>query len=432
MSKLAISRAKVDASAQVLGGVYIFLVTSTRMALKQLVRHKMRSFLTILGILIGVSGVMTIVSLGEGMRKYFNDAMASQASADLIYIMPDAPVRNGIWDTGVKAFKNRDLEMIKNSEYVISAIGGHIDYGAIIKHGWRSEQTLLSMSPHAHFEIDGLKLKRGRFYTSAEERGRATVAVVGHDVGDLVYEKNEEVLGSTLQVNNVRFTVIGILEGRSSLDGGQVNKAIYIPLETGQERILKSKDIYWIAAQVRSSKELALAKEDIAAKLRASRRIRSGADDDFEITTPDDWADFANNFVNTLIIVFGVVAVIALLVGGIGVMNIMLVSVKERTREIGLRKALGATSGAITWQFLVESTTLTLVGGMIGLAIGYGMGGVATLVMNALWKIAWVPAIPASWVLAVMLCSVGIGLVFGVYPAWRAGKLDPIIALHYE
>jgi len=106
--------------------------------------------------------------------------------------------------------------------------------------------------------------------------------------------------------------------------------------------------------------------------------------------------------------------------------------VKERTREIGLRKALGATSGAITWQFLVESTTLTLVGGMIGLAIGYGMGAIATLVMNSLWKITWVPAIPASWVFAVMLSSIGIGLVFGVYPAWRAGRLDPIIALHYE
>ena len=143
-------------------------------------------------------------------------------------------------------------------------------------------------------------------------------------------------------------------------------------------------------------------------------------------------ATFANSFVNTLIIVFGVVAVIALLVGGIGVMNIMLVSVKERTREIGLRKALGATSGAITWQFLVEAITLTLVGGIIGLAIGYGMGGVATLVMSAMWKISWVPAIPLSWVISVMICSVGIGLVFGVYPAWRAGKLDPIIALRYE
>ncbi len=217
------------------------------------------------------------------------------------------------------------------------------------------------------------------------------------------------------------------------MEGGeQSNKMIFMPLETGQDRITGNDEIYWVAAQVKQSSMLLAAKEDVAYRLRASRRIRSASKDDFKISTPDDWAEFANSFVNTLIMVFGVVAVIALIVGGIGVMNIMLVSVRERTREIGLRKALGATSLFIAWQFLVESMTLTLVGGMIGLLFGYGLGGVATLIMKLTLKVSWAPSVPVPWIISVMLTSIGLGIAFGVYPAWRAGQLDPIVALRYE
>src|SRR5690606_6001777 len=141
---------------------------------------------------------------------------------------------------------------------------------------------------------------------------------------------------------------------------------------------------------------------------------------------------FANTFVNSLIMVFGVIALIALVVGGIGVMNIMLVSVQERTREIGLRKALGATSGTIAIQFLVESVTLTLVGGMLGIAIGYAQGGVVSIIMKNALDVSWQPSVPLQWVVIVGVAMLAMGLGFGVYPAWRAGQLDPIIALRYE
>ncbi|MCH7472120.1 ABC transporter permease [bacterium] len=416
-----------------MSSLYVFLWACFRMALKQLARHKMRSFLTMLGILIGVGGVMTIVSLGEGLRGFFMDVMATQASADLVYIMPDVPMEPGQVARLERPFKNRDVDMVRSSEYVTSAIGGHIISDVTIKHGWRSERVMCQLVAHGYFPIDNWKLERGRYYTTAEERGRALVCVVGSEVKDAVYEEGERILDSRLAINGVQYRVIGELAGRSPLEGGSdANKMVFVPLETGQDRLTGTDDIYWMAVKVRSSSELSEAKEDIAARLRASRRIRSGKDDDFTITTPEDWAKFANGFVNTLITVFGVVAVIALFVGGIGVMNIMLVSVNERTREIGLRKALGATAGFITWQFLVEAMTLTAVGGLLGLLLGYALGAGVSLLMKSLWDIFWVPRIPLAWFFVVVGTTTAIGLIFGVYPAWRAGRLDPIVALRTE
>jgi putative ABC transport system permease protein len=281
--------------------------------------------------------------------------------------------------------------------------------------------------------MNGMVVERGREYTTAEERAAATVAIVGPKLVEELYEAYEEPLGSSITINDVRFTVIGVLKSRSAMENGQeANKGVMIPLQTHQKRLIGNDDVFWMAAKVRDMDELAAAKEDVTVRLRQTRRIRSGADEDFKISTPEDWANFANTFINTLIMVFGVVAVIALAVGGIGVMNIMLVSVRERTREIGLRKALGATPGNITWQFLIEAITLTVSGGVLGMLLGWMLGGAVALVMKAAWDIFWVPMVPLPWVFAVMCTSIGIGLVFGVWPAYRAGQLDPIVALRYQ
>lgn len=406
---------------------------SLRLALKQLVRHKVRSFLTMLGLFIGVGGVVAIVSLGEGLRGFFNQSMAAQASADLIYIMPDAPFEPGGFQSFEKGFRNRDLELIRKSEYVKSAIAGHMLRRSLLKHGWRSARVDCNLVSHYYFPMENWEVERGRMYTSPEEHGSRNVVVVGADIHGLLYDEGEQLLGSFLTINGIRFEVIGEMKSRSAMEGGQTgNRMIHIPLQTGQDRLLGKDELWWIAAKAISSEQLDSAKEDIAARLRASRRIRAGKDDDFSITTPDDFAEFGNTFVNTLITVFGVVAVIALVVGGIGVMNIMLVSVKERTREIGLRKALGATSAQITWQFLVEAVTLTIFGGLGGLLCGYGLGGGVALLMKATLDVFWMPQIPLNWMIAVLVTSLVIGLTFGVYPAWRAGKLDPINALRYE
>jgi putative ABC transport system permease protein len=303
----------------------------------------------------------------------------------------------------------------------------------VVKHGWRSAQVQCGIAPKEYFPLENWVIDEGRLWNKAEERGGAMVCVVGSGIGDEVYADGEQVLSSQLYIKGQRFKVIGTLEERSALmGGGQANTMVFVPVKTGQSRLQGDDDLYWIMVRVNNSSRLEMAKEDISSRLRASRRIRSGADDDFTISSTEDWADFTNQFVSTLIIVFGVVAVIALVVGGIGVMNIMLVNVKERTREIGLRKALGATAGEITWQFLVEAMTLTVLGGLIGLGSGYLLGLSVATVMKFTLDVFWWPTVPATWIGAVLGTSIGLGLVFGVYPAYRAGKLDPIIALRYE
>jgi putative ABC transport system permease protein len=416
-----------------MSSLYIFLWTSVKIALRQLLRHKVRSMLTMLGIIIGVGGVVAIVSLGEGLRSLFMRNIASQSATDIVYVMPDTPMRHGMWVPTQKPFRNRDVEMILTSEYVASVVAGNLLEGAIVKHGWRSERVLCQIVPHEYFPVDQWKLGRGRYYTTPEEHGRASLCVVGSDIPKDLFDEGEDALGSDLTINGVRFTVIGIMKSRTAMEGGQQsNTMVFVPLQTGQARLTGNDDIFWMAIKLREGASILQAKDDIGARLRASRRIRSGADDDFKISTTEDWAKFANKIVNTLIMVLGIVAVIALIVGGIGVMNIMLVSVRERTREIGLRKALGATSAYITWQFLVEATTLTVVGGLGGLVLGYAMGGGVALLMKAAWDFGWVPQVPASWIIIVFLTCIGLGLAFGVYPAYRAGQLDPINALRYE
>jgi putative ABC transport system permease protein len=413
--------------------MYAFLFTCIRLALRQLLRHKVRSFLTMLGILIGVGSVVAIVSLGEGLRGMFMGQIANQATADMLYVMPDAPMQpGGHVPRGIKPFKNRDVSMIKTSDYVAQAYGMHM-MDVVVKHGWRSETVQCAIGPKEYFATEKWVIERGRMVTETEERGGAMVCIIGSDIQDKVYEKGEDALGSFLNINGQRFKVIATLEKRSAMmGGGQANSMVFVPVRTGQTRLQGSDDLFWIMVRVKDSTKLETAKEDVSSRLRASRRIRSGADDDFQISSTEDWAKFTNQFVSTLIMVFGVVAVIALVVGGIGVMNIMLVNVKERTREIGLRKALGATSGEITWQFLVESMTLTLVGGLLGTGSGYLLGLIVAVVMKAMWDVFWWPSVPFVWIAAVLGTCIGIGLVFGVYPAYRAGGLDPIVALRYE
>lgn len=410
-----------------------FFASVFRLALRQVMKHKVRSFLTILGILIGVGGVVTIVSLGEGLREVFKGNMASMATGDVIFVMPDAPMEPGRVPTGIELFKKRDVDSIKESELVTGVIGGNIKNSALVKHGWRSANLMVYGSPWNYFPMDNLEIDYGRLYSRAEEEGRAMVCVVGADIKKELYDPQEQIIGSFLTVEGSRYRVVGVLKSKSAMTGGgQFNKSIHIPMKTAAARLFGNDDIFWMSVKVREGTDLLVAEEDIAARLRASRRIKTGADDDFALTTPDDWADFANSFVNSLIMVFGVIALIALVVGGIGVMNIMLVSVQERTREIGLRKALGATSGTIAVQFLVESVTLTIVGGLLGIAIGYAQGGLVSILMRNALDVSWQPSVPISWVFIVLAAMLAMGLGFGVYPAWRAGQLDPIIALRYE
>lgn len=411
--------------------MYTYLVTTARLALLELAHHRGRSFLTSLGILIGVACVVVIVSVGEGLNEYFETQIVTQATADLVFVMPDVPLRIGQQTFPVaRSFRQRDLEAVGSSEYVQAVFGGAMDYAASVKHGWRSTNVLLIAAPAEFLPVNNNTIASGRNYTLAEERSASAVAVIGPEVITELYEPHETVLGSQLRIGNQRFKVIGVLESRSAMENGhEVNLGVYIPLATGQHRVWGTHDMSWLFAKVRSREDLESAKEDIAARLRQSRRIRSGADDDFSITTMQDWARFASGFVKALIVVFGVVAIIALIVEAIGVMNVMLVAVKERTREIGLRKALGATSGQVAWQFLIESQTLTLLGGLAGLGLGWLTSLGLLKASDEVWNVYWTPEVPGEWLLLLAVICLTVGLVSGVYPAWKASRLEPVQAM---
>ncbi|MCC7479711.1 ABC transporter permease [bacterium] len=398
-----------------------------------MLRHKMRSFLTMLGIMIGIASVMTIVSLGEGLRSFFVDFMATAASPDIVYVMPDMPLRPGKIDPAVKRFRNRDLEAVRSSSLVKSAVGGNYKEDALIRHGWRSASLNLVTEPHGFFRMEHLEAVEGRLYTDAEEQAAASVCVLGADVPGEIFGPGEPVLGATITVEGARLRVLGILNSRSALTAGaEHNRAVYVPLRTAQKRIFGSDELLWMAIQVQSIETMEAAKDDVTRLLRASRHIRSGADDDFKLYTAEDWTSFLSSYLNALMYTLASVAVLALLIGGIGVMNIMLVVVRERTHEIGLRKALGATRANITMQFLIEAMTLTLAGGALGIAAGYGLGSLTSMVMSERFDIYWSPDIPPFWIGLTLLVSAVVGLAFGVYPASRAGALDPIQALHHD
>ena len=231
-----------------------FLLSVFRLALRQVFKHKVRSFLTILGILIGVGGVVTIVSLGEGLREVFKGNMANMASGDVMFVMPDAPMEPGRVPEGVKLFKGRDVDAIKESEYVVGVIGGNIRNSALVKHGWRSANLMIYGSPWNYFPIDNLEIDYGRLYTRGEEMGRAMVCVVGADIKTELYDEQESIIGSFLTVEGARYRVVGVLKSKSAMDGGgQFNKSIHIPMETAAARLFGNDDIYWMAIKIHDS-----------------------------------------------------------------------------------------------------------------------------------------------------------------------------------
>jgi putative ABC transport system permease protein len=413
--------------------LYILFIASVRIALQHLVRHKVRSFLTLLGILIGIGAVVAIASLGEGLKQFFAMSIGNTAAPDMLFVMPNIPITPGRITTLAKPFKERDVQALKATPYVADVIGGNIMENALIKHGWRSDRVLLANVDIGYFKMDRLEPGDGRLFTPAEVHNSAMVAVLGGEVHDMVYAAGERAVGSTIDIEGNRFTVVGELKSVSALEGGvQENKAVYIPLTTGQHRIFGTEDLYWMAVRVRDSSQLDAAKQAAASALRRSRRIRSGKDDDFVIASPEDYANFINGYLAKLVAVLGVVAVISLLVGGVGVMNIMLVSVAERTHEIGLRKAVGATALEILVQFLIEAMTLTTVGGLLGIGGGLALANAVGALLEASFHFSWTPQVPLDWIGIVYASSLLLGLIFGVYPAVRAARLDPIAAMHAE
>ncbi len=407
-----------------------------RIAMRALAANKLRSVLTMLGIIIGVGAVIALMSIGRGVEKYVTDQFAGLGS-NLLFIAPgsldDGPPR--LNRTQPKALTVGDLSAITDSGRVPEVRSAAAEYATFATVGRDGKDLSVSVSAvTANFpDVRAWNPTIGQFFTQTDFDERQRVVLLGQDVYAELFPGEEYPVDQTVQINGVNFRVIGVMESRGGGPGGNQDNAVFLPLSTAQDRLFRQKtvsgeyEVSVIYASVADANEMDAAQEQLAALLRERRNIKYLDQDDFAIISQNDLISVFGDILGALTIFLGAIAAISLLVGGIGIMNIMLVSVTERTREIGLRKAVGAKRADVLIQFLIEAITLAVVGGIIGVILGWAMAFGVSTAFDAFDAVVGVDAVLTS-----LLFSMAVGLFFGIYPAFRASRLNPIDALRYE
>jgi putative ABC transport system permease protein len=410
---------------------------SVKMALDTLRTNKLRSGLTILGIVIGVTTVITISSVINGLNNRVQDWVSSLGSNVIwVFHMPIIGVRPTVEMLARKKLTPDDVLAMRTLPHVVAADGGYQHVKAQFRvgdvsvkyNGKKVAGTVLQGDSPQVAEVTDLTLREGRIFTDDEDRRASHVVVIGHDTWEELFG-DQQAVGKEVAIESGLYTVIGVLEKRKQPFGGGKNpddNMVYFPLGTFHNLHPEDKDL-WVSVKYDDPKNKALVQEEVRELLRVRRKVPVQKDDDFEIFGPDSLSKLWGQLTGGLVLFMIAVSSVGLMVGGVGVMNIMLVSVTERTREIGVRKAIGATKRTILTQFTTEAVTLCAVGGIIGVVAG------AVLT----WIIYFLPiGLPATlstmWVAIGLGVSCAIGLLFGIYPAWKASTLDPIEALRYE
>ena len=406
------------------------------MALDTLRVNKLRSGLTVLGIVIGVTTVITISSVINGLNNRVSDWVSSLGSNVLwVFHMPVIGVRPTSEMLARKRLTPEDVLALRTLPHVAAADGGYQHVGqfrvgqvSVKYQGKKVAGTILQGSTTSIADVTDLTFREGRLYTDGEDKRGAHVVILGYDTWQQLFGDTPAV-GKEVAIESGVYTVIGVLDKRKQPFGGgknpNDNMAIF-PFGTFHNLHPEDKDM-WVSVKYDDPKNKALVQEEVRELLRIRRRVRVDKPDDFEIFGPDSLSKLWGQLTGGLVLFMIAVSSVGLMVGGVGVMNIMLVSVTERTREIGVRKAIGATKKTLLTQFTTEAVTLCAVGGIIGVLLGT----VITYIIYFL-PIGLPASISTVWVLTGFLVSCGIGLVFGIYPAWKAATLDPIEALRYE
>ncbi|HIF20684.1 MAG TPA: FtsX-like permease family protein [Gemmatimonadetes bacterium] len=386
----------------------------------------LRSVLTTLGIIIGVAAVITMVALGEGAQQRIAQQIETMGTT-VLTIRPGQQFSMGV-SRGDARMKIEDAEALRSETLGFLKVSPEIQSRMQVAYlRWNSSNTLMGVWPE-YFDIYNHEVEEGRFFTEGELRGRRRVAVLGHNLPESLGETPAELLvGQTIQLRGIPFEVVGVLVEKGDAAWVRPDDQIFIPQTTAQYRVMGGRDrLNAIYAATESAEELDRAYSEIDRVIRREHRIRPGEDADFNIRNSADLLATFNETNQTFTLLLSGIAGVSLLVGGIGIMNIMLVSVSERTREIGVRKALGATRSAIMIQFLVEALFLCVLGGLLGVAVGYGAAELMTRVAE------WETVVAPQAVAVALGFSAAIGLFFGIWPARRASVLDPIDALRYE
>ena len=403
---------------------------SIRMAMRNLVSNTWRSVLTLLGVIFGVGIVILIVSMGEGLRAAFTGAFASYGN-NWIIIMPQAVQQGGqAYGQGrIEPFKIQDANALKAAKH-LDFVLPMASMGMNAKYANKNMGVEVSGVLWEYYFGPGVKVVEGRAFNQGEQKSLKRVAVLGATVRKRLFSEHESPIGKIIKLGGNSFTVIGVLEAKGSLDN--TDNQVGIPLTTFQARVSGSDDIFAIIGVAPDIKSLELAREEVRQILRQRRHLSDPTQENFQIMSLDDALKFANQFLNTIIFVFGFIALIALLVAGIGIMNIMLVTVTERTREIGLRMALGASRRSVLLQFLLEAALLTVIGGAIGILFGWGFGLIVGAWLSKLMKLEFTATVPVLYATIAVTVCIMFGLIFGMWPAYRASSLDPVVAMRKE
>ena len=397
------------------------------MAFTALYANKLRSLLTMLGIIIGVGAVIAMVSVGMGVRSNVQESIASLGS-NMLIVSPGSSNRGGPRGAAgsMQTLKYDDAKAIqakiKNIDFVSPSVSGSYQ----VVNGNQNWNTSVQGVTPEYMDIKSLTVESGSFITVDNLNKRDRVAVIGNTVAENLFG-GENPVGRNIRVNNQPFRVIGLLESKGQSSMGQdQDDVVIIPLTTAQERMLGITYVQSVSVQVRDAMYMDQVQEDIEVLLRQRHRIIGDKEDDFHVRNLTSLMETMNQTTTMITLLLGSVAGISLVVGGIGIMNIMMVSVTERTREIGIRKALGATFSNIMMQFLIESVVIGVIGGIIGIVAGCGLSYAIASIGDFTTVITLAP------ILVSFTFSVGIGLLFGILPARKAAKLDPIEALRYE
>ena len=395
-----------------------------KMAIRSLISHKLRTFLTALGIIIGVASVISMISIGEGARQQTLSTI-SKFGTNIITIKPGNKKSRHVSTGKVDTLMLKDATFIEQNVPLITGVAAQVYRSAQLKFRNKNTNTTVRGTGKNYRRLANFEMQKGRYFNQQEINVAKRVCVLGATVVKNLFAEADP-LGETIKVDGKNFIVIGMTEPKGALSWFDPDDQIFIPVTTAQKRVFGMNHIQSIDVQAAKIEDLEVIKEDIAHALRIRHNIADGKENDFYVQNSSQWLNSWGAAAKTFTYLLGGIAAISLMVGGIGIMNIMLVSVTERTREIGIRKAIGAKKKEILEQFLIESVLISFLGGGAGVLLGIGISEMVSNIGG------WDTIVSTQSILLAFGFSVGIGIFFGFYPANKAANMNPIEALRYE